>query len=215
MNWRISMSDLDETQFDDLMREAAADYRPPPEPRVEAMWQTIEARSFGPRQRPWWNRPLALAATLILGLGIGFLAGRARPGSTVTPEVAATPPEPRVELASSGGATPFVGVATNYLQQMTALLIAVAGDLESGRVPGGTIDQARGLLSTTRLLLDSGIQEDRLRDLLEDLELVLAQVVRIRNNAELPEAALITQALNEREVLPRLTYYLADNSVAP
>ena len=208
------MSDLDEKQFEDLMREAAADYRPPPEPRVEAMWQRIEARSFGPRLKPWWSRPLALAAMLILGLGIGFLAGRARPGSPVTPEVVTNPAGPRVELASSG-ATPFVGVATNYLQQMTALLIAVAGDLEAGRVPGGTIEQARGLLSTTRLLLDSGIQDDRLRDLLEDLELVLAQVVRIRNTSELPEAALITQALNEREVLPRLTYYLADNSVAP
>ena len=208
------MSDLDEKQFDDLMREAGADYRPPPEPRVEAMWQAIEAQSFGPQLRSWWSRPLALAAMLILGLGIGFLAGRARPGSPVTSEVATTPTEARLELASNG-ATPFVGVATNYLQQMTALLIAVAGDLETGRVPGGTIEQARGLLSTTRLLLDSGIQDDRLRDLLEDLELVLAQVVRIRNNAELPEAALITQALNEREVLPRLTYYLADNSVAP
>lgn len=208
------MSDLDEKQFEELMRDAAADYRPPPEPRVEAMWQTIEAQSFGPRLKPWWSRSLALAAMLILGLGIGFLAGRARPGSAPTPEVATTPPGPRVELASTG-TTPFVGVATNYLQQMTALLIAVAGDLETGRVPGGTIEQARGLLSTTRLLLDSGIQDDRLRDLLEDLELVLAQVVRIRNNTESPEAALITQALNEREVLPRLTYYLADNSVAP
>lgn len=208
------MSDLDEKQFEDLMRDAAADYRPPPEPRVDAMWQRIEAQSFGPRLRPWWSAPLALAAMLILGLGIGFLAGRAGSDSTVTPGVATDTPEPRLELASTG-TTPFVGVATNYLQQMTALLIAVAGDLETGRVPGGTIEQARGLLSTTRLLLDSGIQEDRLRDLLEDLELVLAQVVRIRNNAELPEAALITQALNEREVLPRLTYYLADNSVAP
>lgn len=208
------MSDLDEKQFEDLMRDAAADYRPPAEPRVDAMWQRIEAQSFGPRLKPWWSSPLALAAMLILGLGIGFLAGRAGSDSAVTPEVATNPAEPRLELASTG-TTPFVGVATNYLQQMTALLIAVAGDLETGRVPGGTIEQARGLLSTTRLLLDSGIQDDRLRDLLEDLELVLAQVVRIRNNAELPEAALITQALNEREVLPRLTYYLADNSVAP
>jgi hypothetical protein len=119
-----------------------------------------------------------------------------------------------VQLASTG-ATPFVGVATNYLQQMTSLLIAVAGDLKTGRVPGGTISQARDLLSTTRLLLDSGTDDPRLRDLLEDLELVLAQVVRIQNNAQMPEAALITQALNEREVLPRLTYYLADNGVAP
>jgi hypothetical protein len=208
------MSDLDEKQFEDLMRDAAADYRPPPQPRVEAMWQEIEAQSFAPRLKPWWSGPLALAAMLILGLGVGFLAGRVGQDAAGTPEVAIDRPEAPVQLAASG-ATPFVGVATNYLQQMTALLIAVAGDLETGRVPGGTIEQARGLLSTTRLLLDSGIQEDRLRDLLEDLELVLAQVVRIRNNTEPPEAALITQALNEREVLPRLTYYLADNSVAP
>lgn len=206
------MTDLDEGQFERLMREAGAGYRTPPEPRVEAMWREIEARSFAPRLRQRWGGPLALAATLILGLGIGFLAGRSRPSRATPDQVASV--EPTVQLASTG-ATPFVGVATNYLQQMTSLLIAVAGDLKTGRVPGGTISQARDLLSTTRLLLDSGTDDPRLRDLLEDLELVLAQVVRIQNNAQMPEAALITQALNEREVLPRLTYYLADNGVAP
>lgn len=213
------MSDMDDKRLEELMQQAGPEYRPPPEPRIEAMWKVIEARSFGPRiANRWslsWNGPLSLAAMLILGLGVGWMAGRAGQDLPQSAEsVAVAVDEPRMAVTPAG-ATPFVGVASNYLQQMTALLIAVAGDIEEGRVPRGAIGQARDLLSTTRLLLDSGIQDDGLRDLLEDLELVLAQVARIRSNGELPEAALITQALNEREVLPRLTYYLADNSVAP
>jgi hypothetical protein len=157
--------------------------------------------------------PLALAATLVLGLGVGFWAGRAGDRSP-SQATATTTPDPTIQFTSAR-ATPFVGVATNYVQQMTALLIAVVGELKTGRVPVTTITQARELLSTTRLLLDSGIADPELRDLLEDLELVLAQVVRLRDNDEAHDAALINQALNEREVLPRLTYFLADNSVAP
>lgn len=213
------MSDMDEERFEELMRQAGTGYRPAPEPRIEPMWQVIEARSFGsrlaPRWRIRWNGPLSLAAMLLLGLGVGWIAGRSgAPAAVPDGTVAATADRASVPVTQAGN-SPFVGVASNYLTQMTALLIAVAGDIENGRVPRGTIGQARDLLSTTRLLLDSEVSDDRLRNLLEDLELVLAQVVRIPNNGELPETALITQALNEREVLPRLTYYLADNSVAP
>ena len=101
-----------------------------------------------------------------------------------------------------------MGVASNYLEQMTGLLIAVASDLRTGQVPSGTIGNARELLSTTRLLLDSGVEDPRFRDLLEDLELVLAQVVRLRDATPALDAALIAQALDQREVLPRLTSYL-------
>jgi hypothetical protein len=206
------MKDLDDDRLDNLMREAGASYRTPPEPPIEAMWRAIDGRAFAPRRQRWWMAPLALAATLILGLGVGFWAGRA--DRTEAPTSATTLPEATLQLTSTR-ATPFVGVATNYVQQMTALLIAVVSELKTGRVPVTTITQARELLSTTRLLLDSGIEDPKLRDLLEDLELVLAQVVRLRDNDESHDAALINQALNEREVLPRLTYYLADNSVAP
>jgi len=91
---------------------------------------------------------------------------------------------------------------------MTGLVIAVAGDLRTGQVPAGTIVNARELLSTTRLLLDSGVEDPRFRELLEDLELVLAQVVRLRDATPAMDAALIAQALDQREVLPRLTSYL-------
>lgn len=188
-----------------MIREAGAEYRPVPEPRTEQMWRAIEARAFVPRARLTWGLPLALAAVLALGLGVGFWAGR----RAIPAAAAASLPDTAGNARFARmGATPFVGVASNYLQQMTGLLIAVAGDLRTGQVPAGTIVNARELLSTTRLLLDSGVEDPRFRDLLEDLELVLAQVVHLRDATPAMDAALIAQALDQRDVLPRLTSYL-------
>ena len=67
------------------------------------------------------------------------------------------------------------------------------------------IERAGDLLSTTRLLLDSPAAEDpELQVLLEDLELVLAQVVRLSSKRPQQELEMITDALAERDVLPRL-----------
>jgi hypothetical protein len=51
-----------------------------------------------------------------------------------------------------------------------------------------------------------------MRNLLEDLELVLAQVVRLHDAPSRTELDLIHQALDQREVLPRLTNAAADIS---
>ena len=206
MENREAMQNSEEENLARMIHDAGAGYRTAPEPRVEAMWQDIESRAFTPRKAFSWNVPLALAAVLALGLGIGFWAGR-RASAPAAPETIAVAPGAGARLAGNG-ATPFVGVASNYLEQMTGLVIAVAGHLQSGQVPAGTIVNARGLLSPTRLLLDSGVEDPRFRELLEDLELVLAQVVRLRDATPALDAALIAQALDQREVLPRLTSYL-------
>ncbi len=189
-----------------MIHEAGEGYRRAPEPRTDLMWQRIEARAFAPQSRISWSLPLALAAVLALGLGVGFWAGR-RATAPAAADSSLTNQAGPARLAGAG-ATPFVGVASNYLEQMTGLVIAVAGDLRTGQVPPGTIVHARELLSTTRLLLDGGVEDQRFRDLLEDLELVLAQVVRLRDATPALDAALIAQALDQREVLPRLTSYL-------
>jgi len=200
------MHDSDDDGLARMIREAGAGYRQAPEPRVDLMWREIESRAFAPRPRFSWNLSLALAAVLALGLGVGYWAGR-REAGTAGRSVATASPD--AILTSSGPeVTPFVGVASNYLEQMTGLVIAVAGDLQNGQVPASTISNARELLSTTRLLLDGGVEDPRFRELLEDLELVLAQVVRLRDASPAMDAALIAQALDQREVLPRLTSYL-------
>jgi hypothetical protein len=50
-----------------------------------------------------------------------------------------------------------------------------------------------------------------MRSLLDDLELVLAQVVRLQNNRSTrTELDLISEALQQRDVLPRLRSAVAD-----
>jgi hypothetical protein len=67
----------------------------------------------------------------------------------------------------------------------------------------------------TRLLLDSPAASDpRLRDLLEDLELVLAQVARLRASPHAEELTFIAAAMDERDVVPRIRTAAASMSPA-
>jgi hypothetical protein len=85
-----------------------------------------------------------------------------------------------------------------------ALLVSLPSSREFN-ADGKMVERAGELLSTTRLLLDSPAAEDpELKVLLDDLELVLAQVVRLSSRRHDQEMELITDALEERDVLPRL-----------
>lgn len=185
---------------DDLLdarfRELARDYHEPPEPPRDAMWAVISARRASPRIRvlrsPWtWG--LAAAATLAVGVALGRWSAVRAPGSG-TPVVAdAVVTDAPLRLA-----------ATQHLTRAEALLTGV----RSGSVPVDApfIASARELLTMTRLLLDSPLAQDaQLLDLLEDLELVLAQVVQLDPTPrETDDLDLITDGLNQRGVLPRL-----------
>jgi hypothetical protein len=97
---------------------------------------------------------------------------------------------------------------SRYLVRTAALL----GALPSGRashtsVASDTViaNRAGELLTETHLLLDSQAGSDpTLHRLLEDLELVLAQVARLRAPRSGPDLQLIHQALAFRDVLPRV-----------
>ena len=95
-------------------------------------------------------------------------------------------------------------MTSRYLGQAVALLVALPSSSEY-EPDHKLIERAGDLLSTTRLLLDSPAAEDpELKVLLDDLELVLAQVVRLSSKRPRQELELITDALEERDVLPRL-----------
>src|SRR2546426_3260519 len=56
-------------------------------------------------------------------------------------------------------------------------------------------------LTTTRLMLDSPAARDpRLKSLLEDLELVLAQIAQLSSRGEREDVQLINQGLDQRSV---------------
>lgn len=197
---------MDDQRFNELMREAAPSFREPPAPPLEAMWASIERDHFGvpARQRPWqhWYAPvIGMAATLLLGIGIGRVTSNPAQVPSA-PLVAAGPValgEPSDDIAG-----PYRAVTSRYLGQAVALLVSLPSTTDY-KADGKLVERAGELLSTTRLLLDSPAADDpELKVLLDDLELVLAQVVRLSARRHDQELQLITDALEERDVLPRL-----------
>jgi hypothetical protein len=198
---------MNDEQFDRLMKDAAETYRRPPQAPLNEMWAAIESETFGvsiaPRSRrslltnPW----IRMAAVLVLGVAIGR-------GSTLVNRPADAPP---IAAASQPAPDSYDATTNRYLGETTALLVALPKQLENHQGDSAFADRAQQLLSTTRLLMDSPASADpNLRRLLEDLELVLAQVVQMPNGRR-DEAKMIRQALQERDVLPRLRDAVADN----
>ncbi len=211
---------MTEDRFNELMRDAAQTYRTPPEAPLDDMWGAIEghvpavdhravdhrAADHGERaRRGRYTQRLAIAATLVIGVGLGRYSASFGRGQTSgaaplpVSSVAALPPD------SSTMANSYELETNRYLGQTAALLIALPSEVRAGRANDAFVGRASELLTTTRLLIDSPASNDpSMRDLLEDLELVLAQVVRLQNNNNGTELDLISRALEQRDVLPRL-----------
>jgi hypothetical protein len=153
---------------------------------------------------------------LVVGFGVGQLAPplirRARHASSDA-AVAANARHNGTPTSFAGQEEPFVGIATDYLERVTALLVTLADESRRSQPLEYSTAQARDLLSTTRILMDSPQASDQhLQDLLEDLELVLAQIVRLPSRPAPPDVQLIDQALDQRDVIPRLRVFLAENT---
>ena len=211
------------------LRELAVDYHvPPPTPR-EAMWEeirsriereapaggTVEARVVPIRPpasagRPGQARPSArrvhwlgiggaAAAMVALGFALGRMTGPAE--GPAGPAVAAGATLERSVLRTA---------AADHLAQSEELLTAVRADALSGRLNPGVGTWGRGLLLETRMLLDSPASSDpELKTLLEDLELILAQISLLGEDdvagARGPEELqLIAQGIETQDVLPRI-----------
>src|SRR2546426_366180 len=95
--------------------------------------------------------------------------------------------------------------AAQYLTRTEALLTGFRSETRSGMPDAQFGRQARDLLGTTRLMLDSPAAQDaRLKDLLEDLELVLAQIAQLPASNDRDDVQSINQGLEQRSVLLRL-----------
>ena len=219
-------------RLDELLRDAALTYNRPPadgDLPLEAMWRAIETEAFpasgiassskdvgagragtgtlGLRgraiRRLAQTQWLRVAAALVLGIGIGRLSFSMRPI-----EGPSSIPAPTAPVATSDAPPAFDVATSRYLGQAAALLVALPSEATTGRPDQRFLTRANELLVTTRLLLDSpSASEQGLRNLLEDLELVLVQVVRLehdRDRTRRTELELIQQALDQRDVLPRL-----------
>jgi len=228
-----------DARLDALLRDAARTYnRPPDLPETEALWTAIDAAL--PDTPAGMERPrltvmradhaardtravrrllaspwLRTAAVLVIGVALGRLSARvAAPARTAVASTAAVR-VPILERDPDVATLPAVDRAatTEYLGRTQALLAALPAELESRRGDPAYHTQADALLLQTRLLLDSPAAADpALRSLFDDLELVLAQVVRLRADRDPTRVELLQQSLEQRDVLPRLRDAVADNA---
>ncbi len=184
-------------RFEQWLREAARDYhRPPPgdTPREE-MWHAITTRRAARRRwllatQPAFRWGVGIAAILALGVAIGRWS------------VAPVDHAPQTAVSSP---LAYRLAAAQYLTRTEALLTGFRAETRAGEPGGQFATQARDLLATTRLMLDSPAAKDvRLKSLLEDLELVLAQIAQLPAGADREDAQSINQGLEQRSVLLRL-----------
>jgi len=195
---------MDDDQLDESLRAAARDYHAPPETPRDAMWRAIEAqrrvdRARRPATRRWIPWAAAAAALIALGVGIGRLSAPGRPaGPPVSAPVAATS-APRVNETAYRLAT------VEHLGQSEAFLTLFRASVRSDGQERLASATARQLLATNRLLLDSPAARDRrTRVLLEDLELVLAEIAQLSAGGRAEDRELIREGLARGGVLSRL-----------
>lgn len=222
---------MTDERLDDLLREAKQSYRVPSKAPFDAMWERIEREAFdGVRRdaarRRGWLAPLAgIAATLLAGFGVGRLTAPAdgrSVGAVGAPEVIAVGMVAtgyRVGQGASAAnvAEPLQRATYEYLARAVALLDSLPRSAQGTplRSDARFVADASQLLRTTRLLLDSPAASDpRMRALLEDLELVLAQVSRLRTAPRADELTFIAEAMDERAVVPRLRTVAASYTAA-
>ena len=148
---------------------------------------------------PW----LRMAAVLVLGVAIGR-------GSMLF-QKAPAPAAKATAVSAQESADSYQLTTDRYLGQTMALLVDMPKQLQSGHADTAFIARANKSLATLRLLMDSpAANNPRLRSLFEDLELVLVQVVQMPKGGSATDANLIRQAMQQRDVMPRLRDAVAE-----
>lgn len=207
-------------RMDELMGRALREIDPPPPTPREEIWARIQAErsarasqpaasneagdviALRPRARrtTWIPWSAAIAATLAVGIGLGRITRETTPVPAAPPSAVNSTDQPADDAVPAA----YQVAATQHLRRTETLLASLAVDSR----PGGAREMsswARELLTDTRLLLTSPAAEDAAtRRLLEDLELVLAQIAGIPEARAEQEVELIHDGINQSDVLLRL-----------
>jgi hypothetical protein len=191
---------MTDDRFEELLARLRDEHNLPPSTPRDLMWERIAAaRQSSARRRrrvrPAIAWPIAAAALLLLGIGIGNnLSTKSRPQLNEPTKLTAPTRVPR--------SSPYVIFATRHLDRAEALLT----QFENGVTPQVAQAQlhtwAQQLLSDTRLLLDSpAVDQPTMRSLLSDVELLLAIIVQSDTSVD-PHA--IADGLRNSGLLERL-----------
>ncbi len=188
--------------FEKMIRESAANYNAPGDVPREEIWQRIAAVRAERRSRsrtrvaPWLVRTAGIAAVLALGIAIGRI-GFDRLDTTGT-GLSVAPPD-------SAPSQALRIAVLRHLARTETFLTLVRTEASGGYMDQQVSGNARKLLSTTRMMLDSPALDDpTLSRLLSDIELVLAQIAQLSDQRKSEDLNYINEGIEERNMLPRL-----------
>jgi len=200
---------MSDDRFEDFVRRAAQGYHRPPEVPREQMWARLAAaraerklaRASQPSPQQRWVRwGLAAAAVLAVGIGIGRAIG---PRPTPRPSGMQMAEGP----AGAGEQVPaaFEIAARDHLRHVETFLTVFQYEAREGLAVEETAGLARNLLMNTRLLMDSPAGRDvRMAALLDDVEVMLAQIASYADSPTPAELRLIDMGLEQRGLLLKL-----------
>ena len=212
------MNDHDDMPLDETIRQLVRDYNdPPPAPRDEIWAGIVRRRSESRpvlefrRRRPLLQWAAGIAAVLALGIGIGRFTAR-------EPDAAAgiaAAPAANVGAGDGRSGVALALTASRHLEQSETFLTLFRASVESGRTTDLAAGTARELLLNNRLLLDSPVSgEPQMRLLLQDLELVLAQIAQLPAEDARGDAGIITEGMDAGSMLPRLRLVMSEGASA-
>lgn len=197
----------DDDKFDEFLRQAASDYHAPVPPPADAIWAAIEkdvATAIAPAQRsanrfrPVTWIALAVAATLMIGVAVGRWTAQPQP-------VAGTSTSVAVQGDASPHGAPARAVTMEHLAEAEVFLTGVRAELKTGRPDVERAERSRDLLVRTRVLL--GSSADRSPDvarLLEDLELLLAEIAAMPPTRGSLDKTLLDESMRNGNIIPRI-----------
>ena len=162
--------------------DAVHTYRHPPDAPLDAIWARVEAEAFSaPRiqRAPSWRVFAgAIAATLVFGVVIGRVSAGRRTFRAARDNRNQDARTARIQHGGRSVSAHDAGIPRSHGRAARGAAVprSCRDERRTARRAGAQ------LLGTTRLLLDSPVaQEQRMKDLLQDLELVLAQVARLQS----------------------------------
>ncbi len=211
--------DHNDDHMDALLMQAARDYNAPLTVPREEMWSRIQSaraiqKSRG-RSRVWVWPSIGVAAAGLLAAGvlIGRNWERARGTAQQTvarvssPGTAGNNVSRSSESIDASASLSYRLVVLKHLAGSEAMITAFRSSARRGEVDAQIADWSRELLSTTRMLETSAASDDpTMRRLLEDLDLVLAQIKQYvtRGTNSPDDLDLIEQSINKRGVMTKL-----------
>ena len=197
----------------------------PPEPPRDRMWERIDAArvehrgllrpEFNPRRGPSWRILRlggAVAAILVVGIFIGRFTRQSDPipaGDSFP--LAGQPNDP----IPSGIAKDVYKLAAQDLFSRADFLLTDFKVRSCGKTDLAEVPQwAGGMLVQTRLLMGTSVADDsEMNSLLDELELVLAQIVGLSQDNCARDMAWIRQGLQERSTIDRLRTMSAGSKI--